>query len=163
NGRDDSPVRPVEEWEPAKSIGNSTTTPQDLRSDEEVQRCFQALAASVGRRLRAAGVKCGTVEIALRSETLVWSSHRMRLLRPTDSTRELLATAMELFHQSHRWPAPLHSLGLRVSELTSAQAPEQMDLFTDYGQLQQERQLDRAIDSIQGKYGSTSLRRGLAI
>lgn len=161
NGRDDSPVRPVEEWGPAKSIGNSTTTPQDLRCDQEVQRCFQALAASVGRRLRAAGLRGGTVEISLRSENLIWRSHRARLLHPTDSTRELLDTAMALFHQCHSWPAPLHSLGLRVSELVSAQAPEQLDLFTDYGQLRQERQLDRAIDGIQAKYGSASLRRGL--
>ena len=159
NGLDRSPVLRVEDFPPPKSIGNSTTTARDLTNDREVYQTFTALAENVGARLRKAGFCCRTVEIELRAENLRWSSHRMRLDSPTDSNKVLLDSAMQLFHQAHRWPAPLHSLGLRSSDLVAADAPRQLSLFADPAEGQR-RSLDSSLDAIRGKYGKSSITRG---
>ena len=160
NGLDRSPVRRDGDNPPPKSIGNSTTTARDLLCDHEVYRTFMALAESVGERLRKAGYCCRTVEIALRAEDLSWSSHRMRLDAPTCSTKELLDGAMQLFRQHHRWPAPLHSLGLRGLDLVPDGEPRQLSLFSDLGESQRQSSLDGALDSIRRKHGDKSVMRG---
>ena len=57
NGLDDSEVESVRAE--AKGVGNSTTLPKDLTTEEEALPVLKDLAASVGRRLRKAGQKAG--------------------------------------------------------------------------------------------------------
>ncbi len=160
NGLDRSPVRREEDFPPPKSVGSSTTTPRDLVSDHEVYRTFMALAENVGARLRAAGCCCRGLEIELRGADLRWSRHRTRLDQPEDSTARLLRCAMELFRQCHRWPDPLHSLGLRALDLVPAGSPCQLSLFSDVNDGARLRSLDTALDTIRGKYGRDSVHRG---
>ncbi|MBR1457387.1 MAG: DNA polymerase IV [Oscillospiraceae bacterium] len=163
NGQDRSPVRRTGDEPPPKSIGNSTTTPRDLVCDRDVWLTFLTLAESVGARLREQGFRCRTVEISLRTPELAWSSHRTRLFRPTDCTRDLLECAMQLFRECHEWPGPLRSVGLRAAELVRTDAPEQLDLFTDYARLSRRQGLDQALDKIRGKYGYESIRYAAAM
>ena len=39
NGYDDSPVKLENTSAPIKSVGNSTTTPRDMETDEDVKNC----------------------------------------------------------------------------------------------------------------------------
>ena len=57
NGWDDSPVKREHTHAPIKSIGNSTTTPRDLETDEDVKIILYVLAESVAARLRENGVE----------------------------------------------------------------------------------------------------------
>ena len=57
NGRDDSLVKREHTHAPIKSIGNSTTTPRDLETDEDVKIILYVLAESVAARLRENGVE----------------------------------------------------------------------------------------------------------
>lgn len=66
NGYDDSPVKPENTHAPIKSIGNSTTTPRDLLTDQDVRIVLYVLAESVAARLRENGFKCRVVEISVR-------------------------------------------------------------------------------------------------
>ena len=52
NGLDHSPVAAAGAGEPPKTIGNSTTLPHDVTSEEEVRRVLLELAESVASRLR---------------------------------------------------------------------------------------------------------------
>ena len=52
NGFDDSPVRIENTAGPIKSVGNSTTSPRDLETDEDVKIVLYVLAESVAARLR---------------------------------------------------------------------------------------------------------------
>lgn len=160
NGRDDSPVLREGEYAPAKSVGNGTTTPRDMRSMEDALPVLVSLCECVGARMRKLGVKAGVLTLELRSTELNWISHRRRLERYTDCDRELLRTALGLLHEAHEWPAPLRSLAVRAEELIPAATPEQMDVFTDYESLDKQRRLDRAVDRLRSRYGLDSVRRG---
>ena len=70
NGYDTSPVKIENTSAPIKSVGNSTTTPKDMRTDEDVKIVLYILAESVAARLRENGFRCRTVEISIRDKEL---------------------------------------------------------------------------------------------
>lgn len=59
NGYDESPVKLENTSAPVKSVGNSTTTPRDMETDEEVKIVLYILAESVAARLRENGFGAG--------------------------------------------------------------------------------------------------------
>ncbi len=160
NGWDDSPVLREGQYPAAKSVGNGTTTPRDMRSEADAMPVMTSLAECVGTRLRRTGMLAGTVTLELRNADLKWRSHRIRLTTPTDCDRELRDVGLRLLREAHQWPAPLRSLALRGEELFPAGAPEQIDIFEDYVNKTAQRNLDRAVDRLRGKYGSEAVIRG---
>ena len=70
NGYDDSPVKVENTHAPIKSVGNSTTTPRDLLTDEDVKIVIYMLSESVAARLRKNGFRCRVVEISVRDNEL---------------------------------------------------------------------------------------------
>ena len=60
NGYDESPVKLENTSAPVKSVGNSTTTPRDMETDEDVKIVLYILAESVAARLRENGFRCRT-------------------------------------------------------------------------------------------------------
>ena len=70
NGYDESPVKLENTSAPVKSVGNSTTTPKDMETDEDVKIVLYILAESVAARLRENGFRCRTVEISVRDKEL---------------------------------------------------------------------------------------------
>ena len=70
NGYDESPVKLENTSAPVKSVGNSTTTPRDMETDEDVKIVLYILAESVAARLRENGFRCRTVEISVRDKEL---------------------------------------------------------------------------------------------
>ena len=161
NGLDSSPVRREDLSAPIKSIGNSTTTPRDLLCDEDVRITLFALAESVGMRLREAHVKGKCLSVSVRGTDLAWRSHQLKLNKYTNITKELYLTGMELFRQMHRWPTPIRSLGLCVSDLVSDALPEQTDLFGDSDWRIAQERIDAGMDKMRKKYGFSCIRRGL--
>ena len=160
NGLDNSPVLREGEYPPAKSVGNGTTTPRDMRSLEDAMPVVVSLCECVGARLRRMGMRAGVLTLELRSPELSWISHRRCLARHTDCDRELLETALGLLREAHEWPAPLRSLAVRAEGLIPSAAPEQLDLFTDRADLERQRRLDAAVDRLRGRFGSGAVQRG---
>lgn len=143
---------------------NSTTTARDITSDREARLVLMTLCESVGARLREAGFLCRTVEVSVRrADDLDWRSHRMRLRYPTDLTDELLSAALSLYLECRAPGEVFRSAGVRATELIRSDAPEQMDMFCNYVNRDKLRRIDRAVDSIRGKYGFDSVRRGAAL
>ena len=159
NGLDSSPVARLGDTPPPQSIGNSSTFPQDIKNTDDAHFAIMTLAECVGTRLRRENYMCRSIELSLRDTELNWTSHRMRLRHPTDITRELTEYGMALFFESHSFPAPLRSMGLRALELVKNDCPEQVDIFLDYVNIERQKKLDAAVDRIRLKYGADSIQR----
>jgi len=159
NGLDTTPIRAEGTGPPAKSIGNSTTTSRDMVSNEDVRIVLMTLAESVGMRLREERFKAYVVEFSLRTTDLRWLNHQRKIKRPTDITRDILDISFELFKEVRT--LPLRSIGIRASTLVHADEPEQMNLFVNEKKHEYQRTIDRAVDTIRGKYGYHSIQRGL--
>lgn len=161
NGYDDSPVSLENTKAPIKSIGNSTTTPRDLETNEDVQIVITILSESVGTRLRESGFRCRVVEISIRDNDLYSFTRQRKLINSTNITREIAEEAYRLFLENYDWKKPIRSIGVRGADLVNDTFWEQMDLFTDTEFREKQRKMDCAVDDIREKFGFFSVQRGL--
>ena len=88
-GEDQTPVNQENYHAPIKSIGNSTTTPRDLETEEDVKIITYVLAESVSARLRENNFKCRVVEIHVRDKELNSYSKQKKIVMATDITSEI--------------------------------------------------------------------------
>ena len=156
NGIDPSPV--LAEPEEAKGYSVSTTLAEDVTEREEARRVLLALADSVTARMRHDGARSECVAVAIRSNDFKTRSHQRRLDEPTDITSEVYRIGCELFDELWDGVTPLRLLGLSLTALSRG-APDQISLFSDE-QREKERKIDRAVDSIRGKFGAGTIVRG---
>ena len=160
-GEDQTPVFGESYEAPIKSIGNSTTTPRDLKSNEDVKIITYLLAESVSARLREHGFKCRVVEISVRDNGLYSFTRQMRTGSPTDITSEIAAYAMRLFNENYDWSKSIRSVGVRGSDLVDASIPFQLDMFLDQEERDKQHNIDVAIDTLRGRFGFYSVQRGM--
>ena len=163
NGLDDAPVRPQHEHEPVKSVGNSTTFPENLTRWEQVRGGLQTLSDSVAGRLRQQGLYCGGVAVGVRDAQFRTVSRQMRLPGPTHLMRDIYNAALTLTQQLWKAPTPIRLLSVTALYITeSADSYQQLDLLAGDAPLRDQRQehLESAMDAIRGKYGKDAIAFG---
>lgn len=161
NGEDQTPVNKENIHAPIKSIGNSTTTPRDLETYEDVAIITYALSESVSARLRENNFACNVVEISVRDNELYSFTRQKKISNPTDITSEIAETALELFRGNYKWEKPIRSIGVRASDLTNPCCATQLSLFVDEEYRDKLRRADRTVDEIRRRFGYKSIQRGL--
>ena len=168
NGLDNSKVGAIPTK--TKGIGNSTTLSQDVGTREEACRVLLRLAESVSSRLRASGEMAAMISTEIKYATFRSVSHQTSLDIPTSSTDIIYKTACQLFDEL--WDqTPIRLLGVRASKLSDQTEPVQMSLFdfpqtntiikNDTSVTSKQQKLDKALDSIRGKYGKDIIKRGM--
>ena len=161
NGEDQTPVIRENAHAPIMSIGNSTTTPRDLTTYEDVAIITYILSESVSARLRENNFVCHVVEISVRDNELYSFTRQKKLGNPTDITSEIAEAALELFQANYKWDKAIRSIGVRASDLRNPLCPIQLNMFVDEDYLDKMRKIDRAVDEIRKRFGFKSIQRGL--
>ena len=161
NGLDTSPVAADGESAPVKSIGNSTTTPRDLKSDDEVKITLLVLSESVAERLREAKQKCATVQVHFRDNQLASYERQVSLPTPTCSAQTIYEAALSLYKRCHKGKNPLRTLGVRACSLLPDDAFSQLSLFPDTEAKRAD--LERTVDEIRRRFGHFAILRGLML
>lgn len=148
---------PVAERDPVnKGYGNSTTLAHDVSDYETACQVLLALSETVGARLRADHVRCNCVCVELKDWQFHTQSHQLTLGTATDSTSVLYQNACRLLKEFWDF-TPVRLIGLRTSQI-SEDPYEQMNLF-ETEKSRKLKDLERAVDSIRGKYGIDSIKR----
>lgn len=161
NGYDDSPVKKENTHSAIKSVGNSTTTPKDLTTDEDVKIILYILSESVAARLRENGFRCKTVELSIRDNELYSFTRQCKVDNATNITEEIAREAYRLFKANYNWHKPIHSVGVRGADLVTDYYFEQLDMFTDAAMREKQMKVDAAVDDIRRRFGFYSVQRGL--
>ena len=160
-GEDDSPVSP--EREDAKSIGNGFTFRHDLVTKEECRVGIDFLAEEIGRRLRAEGMKCTTVQLTIKDEYLR-SIQRQRGIRPpTDISREIADLAYAILLDEWNEGKPVRMITVTASNLVRAELScEQIDMFAPAKNATRDKSKKReeTVDKIRQKFGSAAIVTG---
>lgn len=159
NGVDDSPV--LAEPERAKGYSNSITLEEDVTNDAQAHKILLALADSVTSRMRADGARAYCVSVTIRGNDFRDRSHQKRLDTATDITDEVYTVAKRLFAELWDRRTPLRLMGLAMTSVAE-EGEEQITLFPDEKK-ERARKIDRAVDSIRGKYGTATISRGTTI
>ncbi|MDR5659966.1 DNA polymerase IV [Serpentinicella sp. ANB-PHB4] len=154
NGIENSPVKI--EATPAKGIGNSTTTAFDVTSRRTAHMVLLSLVETVSFRLRESKKCAQVISVSIKNNEFKRYSHQMKMTCPTDATNILYECAKELFNEMWQGEAIRH-LGVQISHLC-ANDFFQMSLFEPQ-QLEKQKKLDHAIDTIRLKYGRQSVVR----
>lgn len=162
NGEDTSPVSSLDEDRDVKSIGNSTTTPRDLITEDDVKITLYALCESVASRLRDRGLVCKTVQINLRDNALKTADRQGKLEFESCVSGVIFDKALELYRTSGWTNRPIRTLGVRATEL-SEETNFQMSLFSDMKKMQKREDEERTIDNIRKRFGHFSIQRGIML
>lgn len=163
NGMDNGSVCEYGHIEPPKSIGNSTTTPRDLKDNHDVQQTLSMLADTVATRMRDEGVRGQVVAISIRNaKGLAWYTRQVKLKYATCVTKRIADAAFELFLKSnYDWQENIRSVGVRVTDLQYMDAVSQTDLFGIEGTRHVEEALEFAKDKMRRRYGYECIMTGL--
>lgn len=162
-GEDTSRVLRSDKSTIIKSIGNSTTTPHDIATIDDVKSVYYLLAESVGARLREQGFRCKRVSISVRQTDLRTFSCQRMLHKDTNLTDDIANAALSLFYEHFSDKLPLRSVGLSCSALTGEDVPVQLDLLGDNERDVKREQLDRALDGLRKRYGHQVVQRGVVL
>ena len=162
NGLDDSPVAEAGAVQKIKSIGNSSTLPRDLVTEEDVKIPLYVLCESVAERLRDHGLKCGTVQVTLRDNELFHYERQGPLITATCSAQVIYEKAYQLYKCNHLSGRPLRSIGVRACKL-EADNGTQLSILPELMQIHKREAEERVIDSIRRRYGHFAIQRGIML
>ncbi|MFI3206301.1 MAG: DNA polymerase IV [Clostridia bacterium] len=160
NGLDNAPVTTLENKREVKSISNSTTTPKDLKTDEEVKQVLYFLAEKVAHRLRKNGLWANSVQISIKRSNLEYYQKSCTLQNPSALSQEIFDAAYTLYKKSKE-PYSIRSLGIKADKL-SHDGFVQSSLFCE-NNFDSEMKLEKTKDELRKKYGIDSLKRAVLI
>lgn len=155
NGLDDSPVEPLHEA--PKSIGHTTTLPEDLTGRDQYRRVLLNLADQTTRRMRHQGMMCSTVQITIRDPDMRTITRAVTMEVPTDTTPDVYEVACKLMDAHWKEGSPVRLLGITLQSLSPKKdTPVQLDLFS-YEQKPRQDRLVSAMDRLRDKYGENAV------
>jgi DNA polymerase-4 len=152
-GRDPRSVVPTRR---EKSIGADETFAHDIDDPVRIHRELLRLADRTAARARSAGMTGRTVSIKVRFSDFTTITRAKTLRHHTDVSREIFATARELYDRLGLQRARIRLVGVRLEGLVeTGAAPIQARLDEpEHGW----RDADRAVDRASARFGAGSVR-----
>jgi len=141
----------------AKSIGHEHTFDVDTADRETIERTLLAMAEGVAGRLRAGGLKAGTIAVKIRDSSFRTITRQRTLPEPTDLTEPIWHVAMDLARPEVRG-IRVRLLGVTASHL---EMPDQMELF-EADDVRRRRAVEAA-DDIRRRFGERAVTRARLI
>lgn len=161
NGLDTSPVSSSKSLPIIKTIGNSTTAPRDLVTENDIKIILYILSESVAERMRMENFYCRSVQVTIRDNTLHSYQRQERLKYPTCTSTDIFQKAYGLY-KSNLPESPVRSLGVRACNLISGEY-QQLSFLPDAVKRQKQEDLEHTIDDIRKRFGHFSLQRGIML
>ena len=163
-GLDDSPVS--NEREEAKSVGNGFTFRHDLVKPEECRVGIDFLSDEIGRRLRAKGMKCATVQLTIKDEFLHSIQRQRSQNPPSDIAREISDTAYKILLDEWSDTRPIRMITVTATNLVHRdEVTEQIDMFAPVAHEDRDKlkKREETIDKIRQKFGTAAITQGSII
>jgi DNA polymerase-4 len=152
--------REVEAPGEAKSISQQLTFARDTLDRNFLEANLHNLCQEVCQELRSQDKRAKCVAIRLRYADFKTITRQVILKEASDVTRVVFATAQQLLSKAlAKQEKPIRLIGIRISSLVGEE--KQLPMF-DSGTEKPEH-LDKAIDRIRRKYGSTAIKTGNGI
>ena len=151
SGKFDDKVACYFDLAPPKSVGNGTTTIQDIESKEDLQKVLAFLAEKVGTRLTKAHLQGRTVTVTLKTNEFEKLRHS-KTISPIQSSEDILKQTTKLVDDFFDYNKRIRAVRVRVSNLVKTDKIKQLSLFTD-----ETDRLEETITKINKKYGKNKI------
>ena len=161
NGLDTSPVSNIGAKSLIKTVGNSTTAPRDLISDEDIRITLTVLCESVSARLREYGFICRTVQLGIRDNELEWIERQGKLEIPNRTAKSIFELSFALY-KKHANGRPVRSLSVRACDLEPVDFM-QLSLLPEARRLEKQEELESVVDGLRSRFGHFSVQMGIML
>jgi DNA polymerase IV len=158
NGIDNSPVS-AHTADEMKSIGRSTTLPDDISDIEKAKPVLMELADDIGMTARRYNKKGRTVHITLKYSNFKVVT-KQATIPATCTTKELYQAGCSLLEQNWDKSQPVRLIGISLSRFHEDSSSDQLSLFdqmNDNLKSGKNEQIDKAMDKIRNKHGSETI------
>jgi DNA polymerase-4 len=156
-GIDDRDVEPEHE---TKSIGHELTFSEDILDIESAEKQILALAMKTGKRMRREGMAGKTVTLKVKYSDFRQITRSLTLDKHTNDGMSIYATAKGLLKKTETGTRPVRLLGVSMSSLYDGGIKGQLSLFSGDEKTEKSEKLNKAIDSLQDKFGDRSVLPG---
>jgi DNA polymerase-4 len=153
-GIDEREVNPERE---IKSVGQEETFEKDLVNKERLLKEILHLAEKVGWRLRKYGLAGKTVTLKIKYHDFKQITRSTSLAAPTDDGRLIFQEAAILLEKTEAGSRPVRLTGVTVSNLSDPDKVEQLTLFSANNRGKKRKQVNKACDNINEKYGANAI------
>ena len=141
-----------------KSIGRSTTLPNDTNDINYLEQVLLELAEEVGKTARRYCKKGRVVHITIKYSDFT-SISRQRTLHPTNSTQEIYKTGCDLIRKNINPLKPVRLIGITLKDFDVNRSVQQLSFLEGSHSIKNDR-IDRIMDELQNKYGVERIGRG---
>lgn len=152
--------RSVETEHEIKSIGHELTFPEDIHDIESAEEKIFALAIKTGKRMRNKHVAGKTVTLKVKYNDFKQVTRSQTLDLHTDDGMIIYQTAKKLLEKTDTGRRPVRLLGVSMSGLEQGVKNSQLSLFLKDDKTKKAKNLNKAIDSLQDKFGLKSIQPG---
>ncbi|WP_071395684.1 DNA polymerase IV [Bacillus tuaregi] len=151
NGIDERPVDP-EAANEFKSVGNSTTLPNDITNQHQLLLVLEGLAEKVAVRMKRKKVMASSVGVTIRYKDRNTITRSRKLFNPISQSEDIYQESKQLFLKN--WNGdPVRLLGVTGAELVEKeQAVKQLDIFS-YEKDAKKEPLLETVNRLRNKYG----------
>ena len=142
-----------------KSIGRSTTLPEDVSDLEEARLILMELSDDIGITARRHDKKGRTVHITLKYSNFSVVT-RQATISATCTTKEIYQAGCGLLEQNWNRSHPVRLLGISLSGFNEDSSSTQLSLFDQMeGNTKSDKneRIDKAMDKIRNKHGSEKI------
>lgn len=160
-GRDKDEVKLYNDIHVPESVGNGTTTSEDMSKFEDAKRVIFALSEVIAYRLRKYRLIASGVSLSMRNNKLNTFIRQEKLDLPTSNAYDIALKAVEILskHYDFELMPPLRTLTVSTYSLSGEDERVQLNMFAELNQ--RESDLEVNIDKIRDKYGYTIIKRAL--
>jgi DNA polymerase-4 len=149
-------TRAVQPLHDVKSVSQEITFIHDVKDKKILLNTLAELSTQVGRRLREMNRSGTTIRVKVRWPDFRLTSKQKTLERNTNLDEVITAVATQQFLQIWKPGLAVRLLGVGVSGIN--ERPQQIGLWDQ--ELKDQGRLQQAIDTINKRFGSSTLKRG---
>ncbi len=151
--------RPLTLERDAKSISQETTFSKDTSDPEKLRQTLRDLSAKIAYRMRQEDICARVIRLKIRWSDFSTHTRQERLENPTDQDGMIFTTAEKLWRNIWTEGKPVRLIGVGGSDLVDT--THQMSLWDSSNE--KERNLLKALDEINERYGKQTVRRASKI
>ena len=140
---------------PPKSVGNGTTTTQDIYTRQEIEKVVYFLAQKVSSRMIRHKVKGQTIYLSIKDKNLKTVRKSMKI-HPTNEVKAIAKEAMKICDMIFKFNVPVRAIRLKMSSLSSSHI-QQLSMFDS-----QKGNFSQTTEIINQKYGKIMLASNLS-
>ena len=152
--------RDVEIEHETKSVGHEFTFDTDLVELENIRRELLELAVMVAKRLRRYQLQGKTITLKVKYHDFKQITRSSTIKQHIADSKKIYQEVIRLLQKTDAGQKPIRLLGISVSGLKVESSSRQQFLFQDMRSNEKRREINKALDEIQEKFGATAILPG---